>query len=449
MGKIRESLTKKMIALVISGFVIAVAFFGIVYYVGNEYADYYFYTSGFIYRAEEGDIGKLQKFILANEIGADDKESIMDWVESQNIGYITISRENQPIVGISNTGSFSLLGNVERDLNITWPYFHQVEFADGPADVFIYNGYAEKYYVLVNIMAAFTAVLCYVLFLFWGIRKEVRYIVLIRGEISKMQESDYEYGITVKGRDEVSALAEQLNKMREAILTARKKEHAMKVSQESLLLGMAHDLRTPLTSQTAYLEILRNSDRIWGDERTYAEKAFAKAVEIKELSEQLFEYFLTSTAEGIKLEEPCEAEYAIGEYLSEMVYLLEHAGFQADIGDLCWKPFKVSLYSEYIGRINNNLYSNIVKYAEPQTTVKIWIEYRDREISLHISNAVNPDPAITSKTGIGLKNVAEMMEQMGGRAEVQNDAKKYDIALIFPFASNDQATDPTFLGCGL
>ncbi|MCM1236449.1 MAG: hypothetical protein NC489_40740 [Ruminococcus flavefaciens] len=56
----------------------------------------------------------------------------MDWVESQNIGYITISRENQPIVGISNTGSFTLLGNVQRDLNITWMYFYQVKFADAP-----------------------------------------------------------------------------------------------------------------------------------------------------------------------------------------------------------------------------------------------------------------------------------------------------------------------------
>ena len=421
--------------LVIFGFLISIVIFMAVYYVSSEYADYYFKTSAFIHNAEEKEIGKLQEFILANDIRADDQERIMDWVESQNIGYITISRENQPIVGISNTGSFTLLGNVQRDLNITWMYFYQVEFADGPADVFIYNGYAEKYYVLVDIIAMFAAVLSYILFIFWGIRKEVRYIVLIRGEISKMQESDYESGITVKGRDEVSALAEQLNRMRKAILAAREKEQVMKASQESLLLGMAHDLRTPLTSQTAYLEILRNSDRIVGDEKTYAEKAFAKAVEIKELSEQLFEYFLTSTTEEITLEEPCEAEYAIGEYLSEIVYLLEHAGFTVDAGSLSWKPAKVSLYSEYIGRINNNLYSNIVKYADPQAVVKLWIEYRDREISLHISNTVHPDPAVTSKTGIGLKNVTEMMKQMGGRVEIQNDAKTYDIALIFPLVS--------------
>ncbi|MCM1189123.1 MAG: HAMP domain-containing histidine kinase [bacterium] len=435
MGKIRESLTRKMIALVICGFVIAVVVFLAVYYVSSEYADYYFKTSAFIHNAEEKEIGRLQEFIFANDIRADDQERIMDWVESQNIGYITISRENQPIVGISNTGSFTLLGNVQRDLNITWMYFYQVEFADGPADVFIYNGYAEKYYVLVDIIAMFAAVLSYILFVFWGIRKEVRYIVLIRGEISGMQESDYASGITVKGRDEVSALAEQLNRMRAAILAAREKEQALKASQESLLLGMAHDLRTPLTSQTAYLEILRNSDRIVGEERTYAEKALAKAVEIKELSEQLFEYFLTSTTEEVRLEEPCEAGYAVGEYLSELVYLLENAGFKVDTGILRWEPVKVSLYSEYIGRINNNLYSNIVKYADPQTAVKIWIEYRDREISLHLSNAVNPDPAVTSKTGIGLKNVTEMMKRMGGRTEVESDAEWYDIALIFPVVS--------------
>ncbi len=439
MDKIRESLTKKMIALVLCGFVIAVVSFVIVCYVGNEYADHYFYTSAFIYRAEEKEIGKLQEFVLANGINADDQEHIMDWVELQNINYITISREHKPLMGISNIGSFTLLGNIQRDLDITWPYFHQVEFADGPADVFIYNGYAENYYILIDIMAAFAAVLCYILFVFWGIRKEVKYIVLIRQEISRMQESDYEYSITVKGKDEVSALAKQLNRMQDAILTARKKEQAMKVSQENLLLGMAHDLRTPLTSQTAYLEILRNSNRIAGEERAYAEKAFTKAVEIKELSEQLFEYFLTSTTGEIKLEEPCEAEYAIGEYLSEIVYLLENAGFAVDADDLRWEPVKVSLYSEYIGRINNNLYSNIVKYAEPQTAVKIWIEYRDREISLHISNAVNPDPTITSKTGIGLKNVKEMMKQMGGKVEVQNDAKRYDIALTFPLVSAAKA----------
>lgn len=432
MTKIRESLTKKMIALAICGVVIAAGIFGLVYCVGKEYADYYFYTSSYIYKSEESEMKKFQEYILENNVNADDQDQIMDWVEAQNINYISISRDGEALLGISNVGGFTLSGNKQRDYSHTWPYSYQVEFADGMADVFIYNGYAEKYYVLIAVAAAFMAMAGYILFIFWGIRKEVLYLVLIGKEISGMQESDYQSKITVKGCDEISKLAKQLNRMREAILNARRKEQDLRASQESLLLGMAHDLRTPLTSQTAYLEILRSSDQIVEEQKTYAEKAYDKAVEMKELSEQLFEYFFTSTAGEIKLEAPAEVEYALGEYLSEMVYLLEYAGFTADTEDLVWKQVKVSLYSEYIGRIIDNLYSNIVKYAQPQTIVKIWIVYSDREIVLHFSNDVNPEPASAAKTGIGMKNVTEMMKQMGSRVEIQCDTRRYDIALNFP-----------------
>ena len=79
----------------------------------------------------------------------------------------------------------------------------------------------------------------------------------------------------------------------------------MRAAQEKLVLGMSHDLRTPLTGLMTYLEILKKQqkNRIVTDE--YIQKSLDKVIQIRNLSDQMFEYFFVNSQHKVELEEPC------------------------------------------------------------------------------------------------------------------------------------------------
>ena len=71
----------------------------------------------------------------------------------------------------------------------------------------------------------------------------------------------------------------------------------------------------------------------------------------------------------MKLEEPENVEYALGEYLSELCGLLEMDGYHVSIEKLHWEPVQIQICTDFAGRIIDNLVSNIKKYAHPDLPV--------------------------------------------------------------------------------
>ena len=104
----------------------------------------------------------------------------------------------------------------------------------------------------------------------------------------------------------------------------------MRVAQDKLVLGMAHDLRTPLTGLMTYIEILRKQENEGKVSREYIDKAFDKIFQIRALSDQMFEYFFVFSKEKIDLESAEEVESAFGDYMSELLALLDYVGFSVN-----------------------------------------------------------------------------------------------------------------------
>ena len=74
---------------------------------------------------------------------------------------------------------------------------------------------------------------------------------------------------------------------------------------------MAHDLRTPLTSLITFLEIaIKKSAN--DENQEYIQKSYQKANQIRELTDQVFDFFLIRKQEKIELDPPANVEYAIG-----------------------------------------------------------------------------------------------------------------------------------------
>ena len=436
MNKFRfKSLLGKMTGLLLFGLIIAILLFSLLYFTGNTLLKSYFSTSSFRQNATKHNIEDLQTYATKNHISATDTDKLREWADQKHIGYFTISRERMLLYDNSYTGTLPLEQTESVQLHHTWQYFETVTFADGDADVFIYENIETKYYIIVNTIAAIISVLAWIGIFVIGVRHEVSYIKQLKDEVADMENGTMENGFSAKGSDELTDLANGLERMRLTLIEKEENEENMKTAQNKLVMGMAHDLRTPLTSLMTYLEIIKRQKSI-DDASQYIEKTMGKAIQIKNLSDQLFEFFLLNSTHLPEMDTADNVEFLLGDYFSELYNLLENDGFTIDISNLLWNEIKIQTCYDYIGRIMNNILSNIMKYAEKHIPIQICSKYTKKEFAISIQNGVSNLTEEVFGTGIGVNNISIMMNQMNGRCEVISDDKTYTITLCFPYSTD-------------
>ncbi|MDE7219382.1 MAG: HAMP domain-containing protein, partial [Oscillospiraceae bacterium] len=124
----------------------------------------------------------------------------------------------------------------------------------------------------------------------------VPYIVrLLRrlGELSReagvLMAGDLDHVIHVKGRDEISGLGEDIERLRRSVLARIEGEREAVGANSRLITSLSHDIRTPLTKLTGYLDILLYRKYETSEEHdAFLRLASEKAAQLKALTDQLF-----------------------------------------------------------------------------------------------------------------------------------------------------------------
>ncbi len=204
------------------------------------------------------------------------------------------------------------------------------------------------------------------------------------------------------------------------------------INEKNMLIrSMAHDIRTPLAGLQSYAEIIKMENKKGAIPTEHIDVIFNKICEIKGLTDQLFDYSLACNEEALELDAPCNMESAIGDYLSEMAFILRENSFSLDIEKLIWKDFKITVNSNFLGRIFNNITNNICKYADKKAPVCISCIYRNKDAGIEITNHISDKSSLFNTTGMGIRNITIMMKQMNGRAIVSHNNTEFRITLWF------------------
>lgn len=334
----------------------------------------------------------------------------------------------------SSISGYSVLSDdtaqLQHLLNYASRNSHQIYFSNGPAFVFIYEGFERKFYLILLLSTGLFSILASVLMLFSVQKKDIDRIHSINNRLSDIGKGNLYTPFPITGDDEISYLSSGIEAMRQSLMETEKHAQEMKLAQQNLVLGMAHDLRTPLATLLTDLELLKRQDTK-ADCYKYAERALIKTHEIRMLSDQLFEYFLASAEETVPLEPWEQAEYALGDYLSELYLYVSQAGFQIHANHLFQEKVKVRIHTDYMNRIINNIFSNIQKYADSKAPIELSTHFSDTHLIVSCKNKIAPT-SYHSSTGIGVKNIALMMKKMNGDMKQLTDATYYEIQLFFP-----------------
>lgn len=403
-------------------FVFCAAYFGSV-----QWLNQYFFSTGRLYQAEAPRAEELQKFATKHELSTEETGKLRKWAKERKIDEFMIFRDKLLLFDLSYDGE--VRPGAGKLYEQRWKNLYTVAFSDGTAQVYLDEGFAEKYYdilLLGSVLLGF--VVCLGIFIS-GLKEDVRYIQELEKQVETISRGKLDSQVSLRGKDELAQLASGLDVMRLTLIQKEEKEQEMRMAQEKLVLGMSHDLRTPLTGLLAYLEILKRQEE---NSSGYVDKALDKVLQIRTLSDQMFEYFLVNASNETELDPAEDISSVLGDYLSELCAFLECEGFLTDTEELVWKPVQIRVYTDYLGRIVNNIISNIQKYGDIRTRVEIRLLYVPGQVGVCVKNRIAAADTSGSGTGLGVKNICAMMEKMKGRMEINTDGDTYEMILWFP-----------------
>ncbi len=426
-----KSLVGELILLLFASAAVACLLFFILNIIVGAGINYFFTTTSYLEKVEAKTVQKLQDYVIQNDLSPSDSRKLSKWVKNQSVIYLEIYR-NDTLLYVSD-----LLDDEDDYNEMEVPYYrdsyYQLIFSDGKAEVFLQGAFAYRYHMYALVAELLISFLVFMILFILGVRKRIHYIQSLQNEVGIMQGGCLEHPVTVTGEDELAGLANDLNQLRRSLIYNFERENELRQANQNLIIGIAHDLRTPLTALTMYVQILMSE--VCKDKdmnQYYLDKVMLKAVQMKELSDCLFEYCqVMDKSKEENLEEPRTFQSVFSDYLSEMVLFLESQGLHT-VTELDWKKAAVAVRMDYIARIMDNLSMNLVRYASREEVIRIRTVYEDNAAGIEICNTIrHQDPPMeTSK--IGMENVRYMMEAMNGECLEEIDVGIYRLRLLFP-----------------
>ncbi|MGF7047920.1 signal transduction histidine kinase [Paenibacillus sp. DS2015] len=129
-----------------------------------------------------------------------------------------------------------------------------------------------------------------ILFFFLFTKPYATYFNEISKGIHHLANGDFKNRVHISSNDEFSEIAEQLNVASEKLQEAVERGEFAESSKDQLVVNLAHDLRTPLTSVLGYLDWILKDDQLTEAQiRHYTSIAFTKSQRLEKLIDGLFE----------------------------------------------------------------------------------------------------------------------------------------------------------------
>lgn len=222
----------------------------------------------------------------------------------------------------------------------------------------------------------------------------------------------------------------------------RKERHRFQQGDRELkeaVTNISHDLRTPLTAISGYLDLLEREEHSKKTER-YLASIRNRTEALKGLTEELFRYSVVTSSQELKPER-LDVVSVLEESLLSFLATLEQRGIQPQIS-LPESPLWRELDPGALNRVFSNILSNALKYADGDLTVTMTeggrITFSNHAPGLNALTVARLfDRFYTvemgrNSTGLGLSIARILTERMGGRLEALYENGVLSIQLTLP-----------------
>lgn len=220
--------------------------------------------------------------------------------------------------------------------------------------------------------------------------------------------------------------------------------------KDELIVYLAHDIKTPLTSMIGYLSLLSEIKDMPQEQRNrYIDIALDKSYRLEDLINELFDVARFNSEKIVLEKEEINLNLMLEQIADDFYPTLKEMNKKINFTS----DEKTILYADpdKLSRVFNNLIKNAVNYSKENTDIDISIINKENQVTVNITNKGKQipkekldkifekfyrlDSSRTSKTGgsgLGLAIAKEIVELHGGRIYAESDMKETTFSVILP-----------------
>lgn len=245
--------------------------------------------------------------------------------------------------------------------------------------------------------------------------------------------------IDVSSRDaRMRQLASEINSQLRLLRKERHRYQQGDLELKEAVTNISHDLRTPLTAISGYLDLLEGESKS-EKAASYLNQIRSRTQELNGLTEELFRYSIVTSARELKPQR-LDLVRALEESLLSFYGVMQERGIQPEI-QLPETPVWRQLDPGAVSRVFSNIIGNGLKYSRGDLTVTMSpsgaITFANRAENLdavtvgRLFDRFYTVEANRSSTGLGLSIARALTERMGGTITAEYAGGRLSIRVEF------------------
>lgn len=288
----------------------------------------------------------------------------------------------------------------------------------------------------------------------------VKPINKISAGANEIANGNLDYEIDYKSKNELGVLTKNFNHMRHKLKRAEEKQAELDRQQKEMIAGIAHDLRTPLTSIKAYVEGLRDGIANTPEkQKEYLNTIYSSTCDMEKMLNDLLTVSKMELGNfNLNLE-----EVSLEDFLGFVGYIeedLKRQDFDFEIVNNAKSNPVFMVDTDNFERVIRNIFSNSVKYKKPDVKGKITLiisEYSQYVIFEIKDNGMGVDKEslpkifdtlyradkartnVSDGSGLGLSVCKQIIEKHGGLIWAQSElGEGLSIFISMPIYKKDE-----------
>lgn len=332
-------------------------------------------------------------------------------------------------------------------LDFQWIYDMSPDFYYNIKNIFyaIYYTHDISVFIFIAILWCIP-VICISLILYRMLKKSYSYISELENASKQLLDKNIDF---IQLRPELSDIADKMNHLKRE---AEKNEQLAKESEQrknDLIVYLAHDLKTPLTSVIGYLELLKEAPDLPINQRAkYTNITLDKAYRLEELMNEFFEIARFNDTKIVLMKKNLNLKLMLEQIIDEFYPLTNEQNKRIIIK--CNNNINCYADPDKLSRVFNNVIKNAISYSFENTNIEINAYTENNIINISIKNEGYTIPkeklesifekfyrldnarnTTTGGAGLGLAIAKEIITLHGGNitAKSQNNITTFTLRL--------------------
>ena len=250
----------------------------------------------------------------------------------------------------------------------------------GHQDAFYF--YSDHFRGNKEIFFSVAILLVFMVLLWWIFHWMTRYFSEINQGIESLLADD---GTQIRLSPEMLPFERKLNAVKQTLAERKEETVLAERRKDELVMYLAHDIRTPLTSVIGYLSLLEEEPDIPPEQRAKRVRiALDKAYRLETMMNEFFEITRYNSQQITLSREPVDLYYLLVQLADELTPLLAERGNSVALN--MDENLTVRGDAEKLARVFGNILKNAAAYSDPRTEITVSAGKMEGDVVIRFRN---------------------------------------------------------------